>query len=124
VESHKSFGKVESKPFGGITRWYFTVFIVLVILCLKLLFTCRNHLEATVKAYNHYYDVHGGSGGIKSREVNGRMVLEGVLRIYWGIHSVIQLKEDDDQRLPIATSPSKHQRRAVSNGIDFQVLLY
>ena len=44
--------------------------------------------------------MHGGSGGVKSREVNGRLVLEGVLRLYWGVHSAIQLKEDDDQRLP------------------------
>lgn len=81
----------------------------------------RNQLETTVKAYNHYYDVHGGSGGVKSREVNGRFVLEGVLRLYWGVHSVIQLKEDDDQRLSSSIVTSKYRRRVVSNGVDFQV---
>lgn len=35
---------------------------------------------------------------MKAREVNGRYVLEGALRIYWGIQGVIHLKEDDDQR--------------------------
>lgn len=62
-----------------------------------LTFLCfRSHLEAAIKLYNNYYEVHGGSGGVKSREVNGRIVLEGVLRLYWGIHSAIQLKEDDE----------------------------
>lgn len=35
---------------------------------------------------------------MKAREVNGRIILEGALRIYWGIQGVIHLKEDDDQR--------------------------
>lgn len=35
---------------------------------------------------------------IRSREVNNRLVLEGALRVYWGVHGVIHLKEDDDQR--------------------------
>ena len=26
------------------------------------------------------------------------MILEGVLRIYWGVQNVIHLKEEDDQR--------------------------
>jgi len=95
VESHKSFGKVENKSYGGITR---------------------SQLETTIKAFNNYQDVHGGAGCVKSREVNGRLVLEGVLKLYWGIHSSIQLKEDDDQRLPVSTSTTKHQRKASTNG--------
>lgn len=83
----------------------------------------RNQLETMIKAYNHYYEVHGGSGGIKSREVNGRLVLEGVLKLYWGIHSPIQLKEDDDQRLPCNTFTSKYQRR-ISNGGEFRVCIH
>lgn len=31
-------------------------------------------------------------------QVNGRLVLEGALRIYWGVSGMIHLKEDDDQR--------------------------
>lgn len=48
------------------------------------------------QAYNQFYD--GKSAEIRSREVNGRLVLEGALRIHWGVHGVIHLKENDDQR--------------------------
>ena len=48
-------------------------------------------------------------------------MLEGVLRLYWGVHSAIQLKEDDDQRLP-SNLELKTQKRTVSSGIDYQVL--
>ena len=65
--------------------------------------------------------MHGGAGCVKSREVNGRLVLEGVLKLYWGIHSSIQLKEDDDQRLPVSTSTTKHQRKASTNGNESEV---
>ncbi|XP_046639435.1 ras association domain-containing protein 6-like [Daphnia pulicaria] len=99
VESHKSFGKIENKSYGGITR---------------------THLETTIKSYNHYHDVHGGSGGIKSREVNGRLVLEGVLRLYWGVQSAIQLKEDDDQRLPSNGAEEKITQRKVSSSLGYQ----
>jgi len=95
VESHKSFGKIENKSYGGIAR---------------------SQLETTLKAFNNYQEVHGSTGCIKSREVNGRLILEGVLKLYWGIHSSIQLKEDDDQRLPVSTSTLKHPRKAKSNG--------
>lgn len=33
--------------------------------------------------------------------MNGRVILEGALRIYWGIQGVIHLKEDDDQRFVV-----------------------
>lgn len=82
----------------------------------------RTHLETTIKSYNHYHDVHGGSGGIKSREVNGRLVLEGVLRLYWGVQSAIQLKEDDDQRLPSNGAEEKITQRKVSSSLGYQVL--
>ena len=83
----------------------------------------RSQLETTLKTFNNYQEVHGGSGGVKSREVNGRLILEGVLKLYWGIHSSIQLKEDDDQRLPCSTSTLKSQRKTVSNGSEFHVLI-
>lgn len=80
---------------------------------------CRSHLESKLKVFNQYYE--GKSGGIRSREVkkipivrlllilgkqkfniyrtqvNGRLILEGALRIYWGVRGVIHLKEDDDR---------------------------
>lgn len=49
-----------------------------------------------MRTYNDYYDSR--SSEIRSREVNGRLVFEGALRIYWGVHGMIHLKEDDDQR--------------------------
>jgi len=81
----------------------------------------RSQLETTLKAFNNYQEVHGSTGCIKSREVNGRLILEGVLKLYWGIHSSIQLKEDDDQRLPVSTSTLKHPRKAKSNGNESEV---
>lgn len=56
----------------------------------------RSQLESKLKAYNQFYD--GKSGEIRSREVNGRLILEGSLRIHWGVQGVIHLKENDDQR--------------------------
>lgn len=53
-------------------------------------------IESKLKLYNQFYD--NKSLEIRSREVNGRLVLEGALRIYWGIQGIIHLKEDDDQR--------------------------
>ncbi|KAK7066745.1 Ras association domain-containing protein 2, partial [Halocaridina rubra] len=73
-ECHTSFGKVENRD-GQVKR---------------------SHLESKLKAYNQYYE--GKPGELKSREANGRMILEGVLRIYWGVRNVIHLKEEDDQR--------------------------
>lgn len=46
-------------------------------------------------------------------------MLEGVLRLYWGVQSAIQLKEDDDQRLPSNGGELKTQRK-VSSGIFYQ----
>lgn len=56
----------------------------------------RAHIDAKLKTYNHFYN--NKSLEMKAREVNGRIILEGALRIYWGIQGVIHLKEDDDQR--------------------------
>lgn len=55
----------------------------------------RDHLESKVKLFNQFYD---NKAVIRSREVNGRIVLEGALKVYWGIQGLIHLKEDDDQR--------------------------
>ncbi|XP_064101588.1 ras association domain-containing protein 4-like [Macrobrachium nipponense] len=88
-ECHTSFGKVENRD-GQVKR---------------------SHLEGKLKAYNQYYE--GKPGELKSREANGRMILEGVLRIYWGVRNVIHLKEEDDQRT-IAV-----RRRSTVNSTDF-----
>jgi Ras association domain-containing protein 2/4 len=56
----------------------------------------RSHIESKVKFYNHFFD--NKTNQIRSREVNGRFVLEGALKIYWGVQGIIHLKEDDDQR--------------------------
>lgn len=56
----------------------------------------RSHIESKLKVYNQFYN--NRSLEIRSRELNDRLVLEGTLRIYWGIQGVIHLKEDDDQR--------------------------
>ncbi|XP_050525973.1 ras association domain-containing protein 6 [Daktulosphaira vitifoliae] len=78
VESHTSFGRIENKyPFGPNVE--------------------RSEVEEKLKIYNKYYE--GKSGEIRSREVNGRPVLEGALRIYWAVTDMIHLKEDDDQRI-------------------------
>lgn len=82
VESHKSFGKKEAnatqpKNLPGPN--------------IQL-----SHIENKLKTYNDHFS--SKSLEVKSREVNGRVVLEGALRIYWGIQGMIHLKEDDDQR--------------------------
>lgn len=79
VESHKSFGQVKESP--KVPNGAMLL---------------RAQLEAKLKAYNQFYE--GKSGEIRSREVNGRLVLEGSLRIHWGVQGVIHLKENDDQR--------------------------
>ncbi|XP_053682995.1 uncharacterized protein LOC128733437 [Sabethes cyaneus] len=88
VESHKSYGQPELKkqaigrsPTGG---------------CATGPVIPRAHLEAKLKLYNQF--PNNKSQEIRSREVNGRIVLEGSLRIYWGVQGIIHLKEDDDQR--------------------------
>ncbi|XP_071523810.1 uncharacterized protein Rassf isoform X1 [Panulirus ornatus] len=88
-ECHTSFGKVENRD-GQVKR---------------------SHLEGNLKAYNQYYE--GKPGELKSREANGRLILEGVLRIYWGVRNIIHLKEEDDQRT-IAV-----RRRSTANSAAF-----
>ncbi|XP_072161787.1 uncharacterized protein [Bemisia tabaci] len=96
VESHTSFGKVENKAATPNMP--------------------RAHLETKLKLFNQYYD--GRSGEIRSREVNGRLVLEGTLRIYWGVVSMIHLKEDDDQRTVVTIRKRNSVRSGIYNGYD------
>ncbi|KAL0280632.1 UNVERIFIED_CONTAM: hypothetical protein PYX00_001864 [Menopon gallinae] len=96
VESHTSFGKIENRMYGNTTR---------------------SHLEQKLKAFNAFYDgKNGKSCEIRSREVNGRLVLEGALRIYWGVIGMIHLKEDDDQRTVVTIR--KRNSLRYSNGQD------
>lgn len=62
-------------------------------------FPFRNHLEGKLKVYNQFYE--GKSGIVQSRLRNGRLILEGSIRIYWGVNRVIRLKEDHDDRIPV-----------------------
>lgn len=99
VESHTSFGKVENRSGGPNMP--------------------RSHLESKLKVFNQFYD--GKSGEIRSREVNGRLVLEGALRIHWGVLGVIHLKEDDDQRTVVTIRKRNSCRSGIFNGVDFEV---
>ncbi|KAE8740076.1 hypothetical protein FOCC_FOCC014401 [Frankliniella occidentalis] len=92
VESHTSFGKVENRT--GIPN------------------LPRSHLESKLKLFNQYYE--GKSGKVHCREVNGRLVLEGALRIYWGVVGVIHLKEEYDQRTVVTVRKRNSYR--YSNG--------
>ncbi|XP_076327141.1 ras association family member isoform X1 [Tachypleus tridentatus] len=78
VESHSSFGQVENKQGMCVSR---------------------THLQAKLRVYNNVYE--GRSGEIRSRERNGRLILEGILRISWGVSKAIHLKEDHDDRMPV-----------------------
>lgn len=74
----------------------------------------RHQIENKLNTYNKFYD--SKSMEVKAREVNGRLVLEGALRIYWGIQGVIHLKEDDDQRV-VVTIRKRHSVR-YPNSVD------
>lgn len=68
-----------------------------------------------MKQYNEYFD--NKSHEIRGREVNGRIILEGALRVYWGVQNMIHLKEDDDQRTVITVR--KRNSCRYSNSTDF-----
>lgn len=117
VESHKSFGVKGSKPRATQNGPSLP----------------RDHLESKLKAFNESFDNKGQE--IRSREVNGRLVLEGALRVYWGVQGVIHLKEDDDQRTVVtvrkrnscrysnSTEFTNTERSVSSSFIIFEILL-
>uniref|UniRef100_A0A182QYB4 Ras-associating domain-containing protein n=1 Tax=Anopheles farauti TaxID=69004 RepID=A0A182QYB4_9DIPT len=97
VESHKSFGQPDQKkqvcqrsPAGPTVP--------------------RGHLESKLRSYNQFHN--NRSMEIRSREVNGRLVLEGALRIYWGVQGMIHLKEDDDQRTVVTVRKRNSYRQS------------
>lgn len=99
VESHKSFGAKSTTPRltpngTGLPR---------------------EQIETKLKEFNETSDSKGQE--IRCREVNGRLVLEGALRVYWGIQGVIHLKEDDDQRTVVTIR--KRNSCRYSNSTEF-----
>lgn len=100
VESHKSFGAKGATPKSANSG--------------QMPFP-RDHIESKLKQYNQYFD--SKSHEIRSREVNGRLILEGALRVYWGVQNMIHLKEDDDQRTVITVR--KRNSCRYSNSTDF-----
>lgn len=71
MESHTSFGRVENKyPFGpNVERLHFIHNLSLVNFTVTYIsFNYRSELDEKLKTYNKYYE--GGSGEIRSREVN------------------------------------------------------
>lgn len=52
-----------------------------------------------MRVYNQFFE--GKSGIVQSRLRNGRLILEGSIRIYWGVNSMIRLKEEHDDRIPV-----------------------
>lgn len=91
VEAHTSFGKMEKRLPPGIDRAI---------------------LESKLKVYNQFYD--GNSGQLRWKERNGKLILEGVLRIYWGVNNLIHLKENDDQRHHIQVRKRHSYRETTS----------
>lgn len=51
-------------------------------------------------------------------KVNGRLILEGALRIYWGVRGVIHLKEDDDQRTVVTARHRNSCRRSYTEKVE------
>lgn len=98
VESHKSFGPPKDTPKRNEPKHYKT--------------PQHEQLEQRLKNYNQFFNSKGTE--IRSREVNGRLVLEGALRVYWGVQSVIHLKEDDDQRTVVTVRKRNSCRYSTS----------
>ncbi|XP_044757083.1 uncharacterized protein LOC123315453 [Coccinella septempunctata] len=100
VESHKSFGPIKDASKIGNGPSY----------------PPRSVMDSKLKSYNQFHE--GKSGEIRSREVNGRLILEGPLRIYWGVQGVIHLKENDDQRTVVTVRKRNSCRYSASMNSD------
>lgn len=100
VESHKSFGAkgAQQRPVAGSAGPSLP----------------RDHFESKLKVYNQFFN--NRSHEIRCREVNERLVLEGALRICWGVQGVIHLKEDDDQRTVITVRKRNSCRYNANDG--------
>ena len=79
IESHKSFGKPKEPEFQqGIEK---------------------SLIEQKLKEYNAYFECKQPANVINCRERNGKLVLEGSLRIYWDVSKELILKEENDDRI-------------------------
>ena len=52
----------------------------------------RLQLEAKLKDYNAYFEEKMPSNVIQCRERNGKLIMEGSLRVYWDISQQLHLK--------------------------------
>ena len=75
----------------------------------------KNELKTKLDEYNNYYN-KVTKNQISSREVNGRFVLEGIIKVYWGTEASVRLKEFDDTRV---ININNRNRKAISVGPDF-----
>ena len=74
----------------------------------------QSELKRRLDEYNAYYTDNAKSQ-VSWREVNGRFILEGIIKVYWGTEASVRLKEFDDTRL----SNNIRQKKAMSVGPDF-----
>ena len=98
MESHTSFGK--AKMSGDIEH--------------KSLQVEKSLLEFKLKQYNQFFNEKCPANVVKSRERNGRLILEGSLRLYWDVSNKIHLKEDHDNRIMVIRRKTSYHR--VRNG--------
>jgi len=77
----------------------------------------ETELSNRVKEYNKYY-TDTARCQLLSREVNERLVLEGVLKVYWGTECSIRLKEYGDNRV------INRHKKTLSLGFEFANVKY
>lgn len=83
---------------------------------------CNNHASARRTISGHCilsFSV------LKINQVNGRLVLDGMLRIHWGVQTSIKLKEKDDVENGTADTRDSYRRSycmAMANGLDEDLL--
>lgn len=102
VESHASFGKPkEAKE------------------------STNSLLQVKLKEWNTFFEDKTQSNIINSRERNGKMILEGSLRVFWDLDHPLKLKEDADERLSsrrrstVSLRPAREKRDRMSRSVVF-----
>ncbi|GLH16114.1 Cysteine-rich protein 1 [Gryllus bimaculatus] len=75
-------------------------------------------MEPGVESHTSFWEGGESFRWTKFAQVNGRLVLEGALRIHWGVIGMIHLKEDDDQRTVVTIRKRNSCRSEVLNGIE------
>ncbi|XP_043243672.1 ras association domain-containing protein 4-like [Amphibalanus amphitrite] len=97
VEAHVSFGRRDSAPESPRQP-------------------DQELLARQLRAYNQYHE--SSRTQIHSRERNGRLILDGVLKLYWGVNKLLQFKEDDDQRPIVRKRHSQWIQPTRSEAVD------